>query len=99
MKIPDGLDQNWTRRALCKNNEMFTSYHIEDVNEACSICEECEVQVECIIAAASSGSLHIAAGLTHYDRLVIQWERARSEGDELFRGSAAYISEVLRRKR
>ena len=99
MDILGELDDNWPAKALCKNDPKFTSYHIDDVSKAKKICEQCSVQVECILATAMNGGVHVSAGMSHYDRLMLQWERARNDGDEIFGDSSIYVSEVLRRQR
>lgn len=100
MNFPlNDLDDNWPSRALCRGNVRFTSYNIDDVKIAKSICLRCEVQVECILANAMNDGAHLSAGLSKYDRLILQWERARDEGDNVFRDSSVYISEVMRRQR
>jgi len=90
---------HWTKDALCKFDKKFTSFHINDVEEAKSICSKCTVQVECIIANADVDGTFISAGLSKYDRLLIQWKRAESKNEENFGDSALYVSEVMRRIR
>lgn len=90
---------HWVKDALCKFDKKFTSFHIDDVNEAKSICQNCTVQVECILANAEIDGTFISAGLSKYDRLLLQWRRVSSKNDKLFGDSSAYVSEVVRRVR
>ena len=70
---------HWTKDALCKFDKKFTSFHIDDINFAKSVCQNCTVQVECIIANAEVDGTFMAAGLSKYDRLLIQWEKLDSK--------------------
>jgi hypothetical protein len=90
---------HWTKDALCKFDKKFTSFHIDDINFAKSVCQNCTVQVECIIANAEVDGTFMAAGLSKYDRLLIQWEKVDSENEGNFRDSSTYVSEVVRRAR
>lgn len=90
---------HWIKDALCKFDKKFTSFHIDDVTFAKSVCENCTVQVECIIANAEVDGTFMAAGLSKYDRLLIQWEKVDSEDEGNFRDSSTYVSEVVRRAR
>lgn len=95
----DFKNVHWTRDALCKFDKKFTSFHIDDVNFAKSVCERCSVQVECIIANAEIDGTFMSAGLSKYDRLLIQWKKVDSEDEGSFRDSSVYVSEVVRRVR
>ena len=90
---------HWTKEALCKFDKKFTSFHIDDIQEAKSICEGCQVQVECIVATAETDGSFISAGMSKYDRLLLQWKRVESANEASFRDSSAYVSVVLRRVR
>ena len=93
------VNVHWTRKALCKFDKKFTSFHIDDVIESKSICNDCEVQVECIVSNAESDGTFISAGLSKYDRLLLQWKRVDDSHEGNFRDSSTYISEVVRRTR
>lgn len=88
---------HWTKYALCKLDERFTSYDISDVEYAKSICANCEVQVECILATEASSGEFISAGMSKLDRLLLQWKRVESESESSFGDSSAYVSVVVRR--
>jgi hypothetical protein len=90
---------HWTKDALCKFDKKFTSFHIDDITFAKSVCKDCTVQVECIIANAEVDGTFMSAGLSKYDRLLIQWEKVNNEDGESFRDSSIYVSEVMRRVR
>jgi len=90
---------HWTKDALCKFDKKFTSFQVDEVNEAKSICANCTVQVECIFANAETDGTFISAGLSKYDRLLIEWKRVNNTDEGNFRGSSTYISEVVRRAR
>lgn len=90
---------HWTKDALCKFDKKFTSFHIDDISFAKSVCSECTVQVECIIANAEIDGTFMAAGLSKYDRLLIQWKKVSEQDESNFRDSSVYISEVVRRVR
>jgi hypothetical protein len=90
---------HWVKDALCKFDKKFVSFHIDDVIEAKSICAQCTVQVECIMANAEVDGTFTSAGLSKYDRLLIQWKRVSSKNEGNFRDSTAYVSEVVRRVR
>lgn len=90
---------HWVKDALCKFDKKFTSFQIDDVTEAKSICAKCTVQVECIAANAEIDGTFISAGLSKYDRLVLQWERVDDKDASNFRSSSFYVSEVMRRVR
>lgn len=93
------LRVHWTKDALCKFDKKFTSYHIDDVTEAKSICSNCTVQVPCILANEDADGSFIAAGLSKYDRLLIQWKRVEDESERNFGDSSEYVSVVMRRVR
>jgi len=90
---------HWTKDALCKFDKKFTSFHIDDVSEAKSICAECQVQVECIIANAEVGGSFISAGLSKFDRLMLQWKRVEDDSESNFEDDSVYVSVVMRRVR
>lgn len=90
---------HWTKDALCKFDKRFTSFHIDDVKFAKSVCAECTVQVECIMANAEIDGTFISAGLSKYDRLIMQWKMVNDENESNFRDSSVYVSEVVRRVR
>lgn len=90
---------HWTKDALCKFDKRFTSFHINDVTYAKVVCAKCPVQVECIIANAEIDGSFISAGLSKYDRLMIQWRRVDNENESNFGDSSVYVSEIVRRVR
>jgi hypothetical protein len=90
---------HWTKDALCKFDKKFTSFHRDDVLEAKSICEECTVRVPCIMANAEVDGTFIAAGLSKFDRLILQWKRVEDENESIFGEDSVYISVVVRRER
>ena len=90
---------HWTKDALCKFDKKFTSFQIDDVVDAKAVCSGCTVQVECIMANAEVDGTFISAGLSKYDRLLIQWEKVDDEHEGNFRDSSVYVSEVVRRVR
>lgn len=90
---------HWTKHALCKFDRKFTSYQIDDVNEAKQICSDCKVQVECILSTADNDGEFVSAGLSKYDRLLLQWKRVENESESSFEDSSAYVSVVVRRVR
>jgi len=90
---------HWTKDALCKFDKKFTSYHIEDVFEAKGVCDQCTVKVECIIANAEVNGSFISAGLSKFDRLMLQWKRVEDNSESNFEDDSVYISAVMRRAR
>lgn len=90
---------HWTKDAACKFDKNFTSFHIETVNECKKICGTCSVQVECILANAENDGSFVSAGLSKYDRLVLQWKRVDDVNESVFRDSSVYVSNVVRRVR
>lgn len=90
---------HWTKDALCKFDKKFTSYHINDISEAKSVCEKCSVQVECIIANAEVNGSFTSAGLSKFDRLMLQWKRVEDESESNFEDDSVYVSAVMRRVR
>jgi len=90
---------HWTKDALCKFDKKFTSYHIDDVVEAKNICGECPVQVECILANMEVGGSFISAGLSKFDRLILQWKRVEDLSESNFEDDSVYVSVVMRRVR
>jgi hypothetical protein len=90
---------HWTKDALCKFDKKFTSYHIDEVTEAKSVCEQCTVQVECIMANMDVNGSFISAGLSKFDRLILQWKRVEDESESSFRDDSVYVSVVMRRVR
>lgn len=90
---------HWTKDALCKFDKKFTSYHIDDVAEAKSICEQCSVQVECIMANMEVSGSFTSAGLSKFDRLMLQWKRVEDENEPSFGDDSVYVSVVMRRVR
>lgn len=90
---------HWTKDALCKFDKKFTSFHIEDITESKLICAECSVQVPCILANEDTDGSFMAAGLSKYDRLLIQWKRVEEESESNFGDSSRYVSVVMRQVR
>jgi hypothetical protein len=90
---------HWTKDALCKFDKKFTSFYIDDVNEAKSLCAECSVQIPCILANEDTDGSFTSAGLSKYDRLLIQWKRVENTSERNFGDSSLYVSVVMRRER
>lgn len=87
---------HWTKDALCKFDKKFTSYHVHDVSEAKSTCSQCSVRVECIIANAEVNGSFISAGLSKFDRLMLQWKRVENESESNFEDDSVYVSIIMR---
>jgi len=90
---------HWTKDALCKFDKKFLSFQIDEVNEAKSICKDCTVKIPCIIANQDVDGTFTSAGLSKYDRLMMQWKRVSTQDESNFGDSDLYVSEIVRRER
>jgi hypothetical protein len=66
----------WKDIALCKDmSKIFFSSHIDDINEAKSICEKCPAFEPCLEVGMRSGNWLVFAGTSRFDRIVANWKR------------------------
>jgi len=72
---------SWMKKSICKNDEFpnrWTSFKIQDIEYAKSRCKQCTVQKECLLMFQEQNIAGVIAGLSEYERLLLQWKEAKN---------------------
>jgi hypothetical protein len=71
--------KDWLSVAICRkdnHSDYWLSYDLDKIEYAKQGCAKCSVQKECAISSLSQDDnpVGVIAGLSEYDRLIIQWK-------------------------